>query len=69
MDFGELNDNMIKGLMILFKISWAVIYLCINLWIDSCINESNKGGYIVECQAKCEDKLETSVHALINDGF
>lgn len=27
MDFGELNDNMIKGLMILLKLSWAGIHL------------------------------------------
>ena len=42
MGFGELIDNMIKGLTFLIEISRAGIYLYIIVCIVSCIKESNK---------------------------
>ena len=42
MGFGELNDNLIKGLTRSPKLSWAGIYSYINMCIGSCIMESNK---------------------------
>ena len=49
----------------MFEISWAGIYLCINLCIDSCIKESNKREFIVESQAYCDKKWETSIHEML----
>ena len=41
----------------------------INLCIDSCVKESNKRKFIVKCQAYCEKKQKTSVHAITTNGF
>ena len=65
MGFGELNDNMIKGLTFLIEISWAGIYLYIIVCIVSCIKESNKRELIIENQACCDEKWETSIHAML----
>ena len=41
----------------------------INLCIDSCIKESNKREFIVESQACCDKKWETSIHEMLIYGF
>ena len=41
----------------------------INLCIDSCIKESNKRELIVQSQACCDEKCETSIHAVTTYGF
>ena len=69
MNFGELNDNIIKELIFLFQISWAGVYLYIILYIGPCIKESNKREIIIENEAYCEGKQETSVHAILSIGF
>ena len=42
-----------------------VYHLC----IDSCEKESNKREAIVESQAYCEGKQETSVHEILSNGL
>ena len=69
MGFGELNDNMIKGLTFLIEISWAGIYLYIIVCIVSCIKESNKRELIEQSQACSDEKWETSFHAMTIYGF
>ena len=54
---------------VLIEISWAGIYLYINLCIDSCIKESNKRELIGQSQACCDMKWETSIHAMLIYGF
>ena len=39
------------------------------LYIGPCIKESNRREIIVENQAYCEGKQETSVHAILSIGF
>ena len=69
MGFGELNDNMIKGLTILLKLSWAGIYLQINYCYWFMWYRIKQKANIVESQACWEDKQETSIHAMTTSGF
>ena len=41
----------------------------INLYIDSCIKESNKREFIVESEACCDKKWETSILEMLIYGF
>ena len=41
----------------------------INLCIDSCIKESNKRELIEQSEACCDEKCETSIHAILTNGF
>ena len=70
MGFGELNDNMIKGLMLYLRYhEQKFICIYINSCIDSCIKESNKREFIGQSQAYCDEKCETSTHAVTTYGF
>ena len=64
MGFGELYDNVIKGLMFHLRYHEQG-FMRILLYSGSCMKESNKRGFIIESQACCEGKQETSVHKIL----
>ena len=69
MGFGELNDNMIKGLTLYLRYHEQGFILYIIMCIDSCIKESNKKELIEQSQACCDEKCETSIHTMTTYGF
>ena len=69
MGFGKLNDNMIKGLTLYVRYHEQGFILYIIVCIVSCIKESNKRELIIENQACCDEKWETSIHAMTIYGF
>ena len=69
MGLGELNDNMIKGLMILLKLSWVGSYLQNNYCYRLMWYRIKQRANTSESQACCEEKQETRVHAMTTIGF
>ena len=69
MGFGELNDNMIKGLTIYLSYhEQGFIRISIGVLTDVSRNQI-KREFIVESQACCDKKWETNIHAMLIYGF
>ena len=69
MGFGELNDNMIKGLMFYLRCHEQG-FICVTIYVLTHVSRNQiKREFIVESQACCDKKWETSIHEMLIYGF
>jgi len=69
MGFGELNDNMIKGLMFYLRCHEQG-FICVSIYVLTHVSRNQiKREFIVESQACCDKKWETNIHAMLIYGF
>ena len=67
MGFGELNDNMIKGLTLYLRYHEQGFILYIIYTLTHMKKNQIKEKLIVESQAYCERKKETCIHEILSN--
>ena len=68
MGFGELNDNMIKGLTLYLRYHEQGFILYIIYTLTHMKKNQIKEKLIVESQAYCEGKQDTIIHEILSNG-